>query len=934
MRQAVPAGGQLVGREAELAVLRELLGPGDAPRGLVVMGEAGIGKTTIVGAALDAAAALSLRALVARPAAPEIDLPYAGLGDLFDSVDARELGGLAHAPRVALETALARRRPGGVIDKHALARGVLELLRQMAVESDLLVVVDDVQWLDRPTVAVLTFAVRRLEGVPLRLLAATRVEEGTAELPFGLGQWKGVRRLEIGPMSATELGALVRRHLGVQMTRPQSEQLQAASGGNPMFALELVRSGGKAIRNLPQALAERLLELEPSQRATLALAAAALRPTVALLSRSGIARAALTAVLRTGIVEVEGDRLRFVHPLLASAAYELLLEEERREAHARLAAASIDPVERGHHLDRSVTGPDERAARAVESAADESARLGDHAGAAAFLVRAAELERDSFSDVAVSRRLRAVAELELAGDVEGGTQLASGLLERLPPGPAWARARLRLASLTAGPTASFPVLIGELESALEEADGDERLLAELHLFLSELACLCGRLSAAVEHAGAAISLAERSGAEEIVVGALAMRGFAESMVYGGVPESSREAFTRWDRTTMMMPASPRMELACVCLAAGEFAEAEMLFVEELEVACDLGLEPIEVVARAHLAETQLRAGRWSEASANARLALEHARQAAEPQIVTALTCVVATTDAAVGHHDEARTLAVAVLAEAEASGDFWWTTWARAVLGLLALTEGDTAASVEVLEPAWRLMLERGLGDLSLFPVGHVLAEALVGTGRLEEALGVAAALRACPVGERAWCRAMASRCEALVLSARGEHDAARSMLAAALEAHADLAEPFEHARTVHLAGRVEHAARNWGAARRALTEALERFDLLGAARWADRVTADLARLPGRRPENAHLLSAREREVAELVAGGLTNKEVAARLFVSLRTVEASLSKVYAKLGIRSRTELAVRSTAGFTPADGAAESVRFPTLEGLMTDS
>ena len=82
------------------------------------------------------------------------------------------------------------------------------------------------------------------------------------------------------------------------------------------------------------------------------------------------------------------------------------------------------------------------------------------------------------------------------------------------------------------------------------------------------------------------------------------------------------------------------------------------------------------------------------------------------------------------------------------------------------------------------------------------------------------------------------------------------------------------------------------------------------------------------------MLSAREREVAELVAGGLTNKEVAARLFVSLRTVEASLSKVYAKLGIRSRTELAVRSTAGFTPADGAAESVRFPTLEGLMTDS
>jgi DNA-binding CsgD family transcriptional regulator len=931
MRLAAPGGGGLVGREAELAVLGELLEPVDAKRAVVLTGEAGMGKTTIVGAALTAAAARSVRVLQARPAEPEVDLPYAGLGDLLDSVEERELGGLARAQRVAVETALARRRAVGAVDRHAVARGVLELLRDAGRAGDLLVVVDDVQWLDRPTVAVLTFALRRLEQVPLRVLVAARASDGTEELPFGLAQWEGVQRLGLGPMSATELGALVRGRLGMQITRPQSEQLQAASGGNPMFALELARSRGSAIENLPQALAKRLRELEPDERETLALVAAALRPTFPLLERAGIDGHALANVLRAGVIDAEGDRLRFVHPLLASAADELLLPEERREAHGRLAAASVDPVERGHHLARSVVGLDERAAQAIEEAADEAARLGDHAGAAAFLIRAAELTGGSVSDTAVSRRLRAVAELELAGDVERGARLARGLVACLPPGSARARARLRLATLSTG---SIPELTAELESALEEAGSDEVLRAELHLALSELAILGFHLPAATGHAGSAIGLAERSGREETLVAALAMRGFAESMLDGGVPESSRAALARWDGSYGGLALSPRMQLGCVCLGAAEFPEAEKLLVEELAVAAERGLEPVEVLARGHLAETQLRAGRWSEAAANAQLAVEHARQAAVPQIVTANVCVVAATEAAVGRHDQARALAGEALAGAEASDDLWWTISARAVLGLVSLTEGEAFQAVDVLEPAWQLMIERGLGDLSLFPVGHVLAEALVSIRRLDDALSVAAALRTCPAGERAWCRTMAWRCEALVFSARGDHAGARRAIASALEAQAELPEPFEHARTIHLAGRVEHAARNWGAARQALREALERFDLLGAARWAERAAADLARVPGRRPGHEQELTAREREVAELVAGGLTNKEVAARLFVSLRTVESSLSKVYAKLGIRSRTELAGRQAAALAPGpDRAAESLRVPTVEGAMTD-
>ena len=179
--------------------------------------------------------------------------------------------------------------------------------------------------------------------------------------------------------------------------------------------------------------------------------------------------------------------------------------------------------------------------------------------------------------------------------------------------------------------------------------------------------------------------------------------------------------------------------------------------------------------------------------------------------------------------------------------------------------------------------------------------------GRLDDALAVAATLRASPVGEQPWCRAMASRIDALVASARGEHAAAQAAFATALDAHADLPEPFEHARTLLLIGRAERRARNWGAARTALVDALERFEQLGAASWAENTVRRSPGCPAAGPAGTRALTTREREVAELVASGLANKEVAARLHVSLRTVEANLSKVYAKLGVRSRTALAAR---------------------------
>jgi DNA-binding CsgD family transcriptional regulator/tetratricopeptide (TPR) repeat protein len=898
-------GFKVVGREAEFAALECFLREDvKLPAALVLQGEAGIGKTTILRCALEPLPP-ALRVLEIRLSPGEGELPYAALGDLIARAQDEGLADLAPPQRDAVQTALGR--SSGTLNEHALARGVLELLRRWSAAQQLVLVIDDVQWLDRPTASALAFALRRVGPVRLRVLVAVRAPNGGSmdELPLGLGAWEDVRPLAIAGLSVTALGGLLRDRTGVQFSRPQVEALHTASGGNPLFALELARQGERSGdgETLSGVLAARLRALDADVQAAVSIAAVALRPTSSLLTTSGVDRVALKAALDASVLDQDGDRLVFSHPLLASVAYERLLPDERRELHARLAAVSKDPVERGHHLSRSTAGIDTEAAHIVAAGAEEADNRGDHAGAAALYLRAVDLGPEG---AVAEWELRAAEALLVAGDVATSASLARALVARLPSGALRARARHLLVASLGGAGMSYEEGLAELATALADACGAPAVEAALHVEMSVLACGLCSLDTAVDHARAATELAEAAGDQGIVVAALASLGFAESVLGQGVPESARTAVARWNGE--IGPGnSPRMELACCCMHATQFDEATALFEQELVAAEELGVEPVEVVARAHLAEVQLRAGHWADAHANAWLALEHARQAADRQIVAAISCITGMAEALLGAHEEARALAALGLAAAEETGDFWWTIGGRAVLGLVALTEDDAAAAVEALEPAWRSMLARRLGDLSIFSVAHVLGEALAVVGRADDTRAIADRLRSCPVGDKPWCRAMAGRLAAVCAAESGDLQHARRELEAALAAHTDLPEPFEHARTLHVAGRVERNARNWGAARAAYVDALERFDALGAARWAEKVAADLARLPGRRPANRDSLTARESEVAALVAAGLTNKEVAVRLFVSVRTVEATLSRVYGKLSVRSRTELAAR---------------------------
>src|SRR5581483_8216463 len=341
----------VVGRDAELdAVGSFLREPPAGPRALVLEGPPGIGKTTIFRAALADAESAGLRIFRARPAAGEAELPYSALGDLLATVDERAFAPLPAPQRDALLAALRLTRRSGAVEQPALARGLLELFRLSAADGDLLLAVDDVQWLDRPTADALTFAFRRLEREPLRVLMALRTETELDAARFGLDDWDDVERVPVRPLPVTALGALVRKRLGVQLARPALEELGRMTGGNPMFALELAAQRDARVRTLVRAVENRIRGLDVQGRRAVSVAAAALRPTTELLSLAGVTQDELRAAVESGVVELDGHRVSFTHPLFGAAADELLLPDERRAIHRTLAQVTTDAVERGHHV--------------------------------------------------------------------------------------------------------------------------------------------------------------------------------------------------------------------------------------------------------------------------------------------------------------------------------------------------------------------------------------------------------------------------------------------------------------------------------------------------------------------------------------------------------------------------------------------------------
>jgi DNA-binding CsgD family transcriptional regulator len=777
---------------------------------------------------------------------------------------------------------------------------------------------DDVQWLDPSTASALAFAVRRLESEPIGLLLARR--ETGASLPFGLSRAlpeDRITQIQLEPLSVDDLGALLRGRLGANLPRPTLKHLHEMSGGNPFFAIEIAQAELRGERRptgaalpVPRALREDLLRdrlraLPSTTREALLYASASSRPTSGLLEAvagSSDVAGQLTKAVDTGIVEIEDDDVRFTHPLYGSAIYADASREHRHRIHRRLAEVIEDPEERARHFALAADGPDQQAAAALEEAAHAAVVRGSPM-AAAQLCEMAERVTPS-EDGANVRRLRMAASdyRVLAGDYEQAFRLLEPVLAIAPSGPERAEALWRLGRAyfhLDDDARSAEVL----EEALREGRVSSARLSSIHALRAWVLRAAGDLLAAERHAQEALRLAELGENATTLVEALTCL-WAMRTALGR--QSSDDLMKRaLDLEDSIDPLSvsdrPSSLYAGQLILAGELDRARDVYMSLLDEATTRGDEDSAGSLHGSLGLVELAAGKW-------QASLDHCEIATNlsPRPTGWVGARLALVKAYVGDTRVSRTLAEGALGVARPNGSLFVEIIALSALGLLELSLGNAAGAYEHLVRAWAFHQRSGIGEPSMFLFVADYAEALIELGRHVEAGGVVDWLQERgQTLDRPWALAVAARYRSLLAASDGDFQAAFASLERALKEHERLPMPFELGRTMLVLGTIRRRAKQKRPAREALQEALAIFERLGAPLWAERARAELARIGGRRSMAGKLTEA-EARVAKLAAAGRTNREIADALFMSVRTVEGHLSHAYAKLGVRSRTELAL----------------------------
>jgi DNA-binding CsgD family transcriptional regulator len=915
------AAAELLGRDEELAAIAGFLRAGAPACAVVIDGEPGIGKTTVWRAAVDAAAARGFRALRARPAESEAKLAFSSLADLLGDALGDALGELPGPQRRALEIALLLEDAEGARpDRRATAAGLLGSLRVLASAAPVIVAIDDVQWLDRPSAAALEFAARRLRDEPVALLLARRVA-GVAPEP-GLEQAVAEERrlgVPIGPLGFVPMNALLHERLGTVLPRPLLHRIHELSGGNPFFALELARRperlerGGGLPPTLEVLVRGRVEALpEQAQRAVLA-AAAASQPTVELVEAVVGAPDALAPAEAARIVVLERGNVSFEHPLLASAAYAAADPAERREAHRRLGEHVGDPEERARHLALASTGPDEAVAGALEEGAARARARGAPASAAELSEQAALLTPPEQEADARRRAADAGYYHFESGDSGRSRELLEQVAAQLEAGPERAGVLIRLARVRSYAD-DLQAATELFLQAAEEAGEDGQLRARgLEGAATQLFRQRVKLESAVEYAKAAAALADELGDEALLAEALGSRLLAEATL--GRPEAAKTL----DSALAMQEAAagerilaqPRWAAAIARMWWDEPATVRQTYEELVERGRESGDEGSLAYVYVMLAQADVLLGDLDRAERDAVAAREIAEQAGQQTLVAYARAVRALVEAQRGRATEARAEAEGALELGRETQGTPAGQLAIAALGLLDLSLGAAEAAAERLRPLVELVRAEQICEpgLTRFVVDQI--EALGELGRIEEAAELLGWYEANAERlHRPSALAAALRCRGLLAAAAGNVDDSLGLFERALAEHEEVELPFDRARTLLAYGAALRRAKRKADARKALEGAAAAFQALGAEVFAERARSELARIGGRRRSEGGLTPT-ERQIAGLVAEGRSNKEVAAALFVSVKTVEANLSRVYAKLGIRSRAALASRLERG-----------------------
>lgn len=917
----------VVGRDRELASAGEFLATAsEGPAALVLEGDAGIGKTTVWREVVRQAEATGFEVLSCRPAQQEAKLSLSAVADLLEATPAAVFEALPTPQRHALEIALLRREPRDApSDARSLGTAVRSIFTSLAHERPLLVAIDDVQWLDRASAAALGFAFRRRGATRCGWLFARRRGMRAAPALEDILVSEDRARIDIEPLTLGALHHVIGTRLGQPLPRPLLRRVHEVSGGNPFFALEIARllpAAGELTPDVPlpvprdvaELVRRRVAAMPQSTREMLLVAAAAATPSRTLVER--VLEAPLADCFdpaeRAGFAALEDDTVVFLHPLYAAAIYEAGSAGERRTVHRRLADAIEESEEHARHVALSVeTGDDTAAAtvqiaartaflRGLPSAAAELAELALRVAAtrgplnaerivdrAYYLYCAGEpaQARDVLLEVGdwagwpafLEARARGLL-LELVF-VNDGETAAVDLGERMltEPLPREARARV-LVHLS---NAYF-----DAERALARGDEALRLLAELG-DLADAAtwarALCWRVR---NRLGLGFGI-DRTDVDR----ALAFEARLPRERWLGERISYR--FGIWVRYV------------------DELDESRRLLEHSLEEARETTDELLELTLLVHLGLTECYAG-------NLLLAREHIEQASnlgsELDIRPAgLLAARAVVEAHRGEEMAVRALVGELLSDdaTERSGPA--AIQANLALGLLELSLGNARAADTSLTAALSGIELAGQREPGVFRVHGHAAEAALASGDPERALQTATFL--IEHGERighGWSLAVGTRVSALVAASRGNLDEALERAEQSRRLHDALPMPFERALALLALGTIERRSRLRTRAKASLEGAIDLFDAVGAGTWSAHARAELDRVGLRRQTSATgELTPSEARVAERAAQGLTTREIASELFVAQKTVEANLTRIYRKLGVRSRAALAARMREG-----------------------
>jgi DNA-binding CsgD family transcriptional regulator len=905
----------LVGRDAESAAIGAFVADGGrGPCALVLAGDAGIGKTALWRAGVETARQRDRCVLTCRGVEAEASLSFAGLSELLEPVLDEVAPLLASPRRRALEVALSLADPGDAApDAHAIGLALLDVFGALARQAPVVVAVDDVQWLDPASAAVLQIALRRLRGQPVSVLMTVR-EAADLSVPIQLDRYFDAGRLErlvVGPLTVGALHRLLKERVGLDLSRPELVSLHEVSMGNPFFAVELGREFARtnarptaaAVVRLPASLHELLgdrLARLPSDAGDVLLELAALaRPTVEVIALAhGDERRvleALDAAVTAGVIEVEEGRVRFTHPLHASLCYQQAPLWKRRAVHQALAAAVTDVEERARHLALAVEGADAAVANELEVAARHAADRGATAAGAELFELAAGFD-PADAEASRRRRLQAARLHRLAGATERAVSVLKELLTEVAAGLERADLLLELTMTFPGTSAERAKLCDE---ALVHAAGDPAREARILIYSSGLRIWVRDVRAGLRDARAALQRAERVGVPRLLAAAISRVGLAETYAAELTPGILERGVELEQSLGLELEywESPRYEYSRLLARSGDIERPLEMLQQLAEAADTRGDEVSKMMCLWMLSQLEWLAGQWS-------LALDHAVEASQLTDQTQSTHgrgwvgrVKGLIEADLGLVEQARLSAGESLALGERAGEHY-TIHALGVLGRIELALGNLEAAGRHLRDLPARLLAAGMLD----PMTVVWADAIETLTALGELNQAGVYLEQYETSAKRvkipWAVAAASRCRGLLAARRGDQQDAVVAIEQALIDLDGCGYPFERGRTLLALGTVRRQAQEKAPARAALEQAVAIFEQLGAPLWAAKTDNELARISGRRPAPQQL-TATEHQVAVLAAQGHSNKEIAATLHMGVSTVEAHLSAAYRKTGVR-----------------------------------